>query len=53
MILSIVIIIVTTFDPFFLLSFVSKIRRFCLSLVGFFLVLSISLSKFALSHWQR
>ena len=33
MILSIVMIIVTTFDPFFLLSIVSKICQFCLSLV--------------------
>ena len=36
MILSIVMIIVTTFDPFFLLSIVSKICQFCLSLVGYF-----------------
>ena len=35
MILSIVMIIVTTFDPFFLLSIVSKICQFCLSLVGY------------------
>ena len=35
MILSIVMIIVTTFDTFFLLSIVSKICQFCLSLVGY------------------
>ena len=35
MILSIVMIVVTTFDPFVLLSIVSKICQFCLSLVGY------------------
>ena len=35
MILSIVMIIVTTLDPFFLLSIGSKICQFCLSLVGY------------------
>ena len=35
MILSIVMITVNTFDPFFLLSIVSKICQFCLSLVGY------------------
>ena len=35
MILPIVMIIVTTFDTFFLLSIVSKICQFCLSLVGY------------------
>ena len=36
MILSIVMIIETTFDPFFLSSIVSKICQFCLSFVGYF-----------------
>ena len=35
MILSIVMIIVTTLDTFFLLSIVSKICQCCLSLVGY------------------
>ena len=42
MILSIVMIIVTTFDPFFLLSIVSKICQFCLSLVGYFGAVDLS-----------
>ena len=52
MILSIVMIVVTTFDPFFLLSIVSKICQFVFRL-SVMLLLSISHSKFALSHWQR
>ena len=52
MILSIVMIIVTTFDPFSCcLSFVRFVNF--VSRLSVILVLLIIHSKFALSHWQR